>query len=77
MAGKKKPYQRFEELTKRAIAPAGAGAEAEGGEDSPPEAELSIWLSPKVRRALLERAAAENTTASKIVEEVLRRHLFL
>jgi len=75
MAGKKKPYQRFEELTKRAIAP--AGAEAEGGEDSPPEAELSIWLSPKVRRALLERAAAENTTASKIVEEVLRRHLSL
>ena len=75
MAEKKKPYQRFEELTKQAMAR--AGAEAEPGQDpsSAPEQELSIWLSPQVRRALLERAAAENTTASKIVEEALRRHL--
>jgi hypothetical protein len=73
MAEKKKPYQRFEELTKRAIAP--TGVEAEPGQDSAPEQELSIWLSPKARRALLERAAAENTTASKIVEDALRRYL--
>jgi hypothetical protein len=82
MAERKKPYRRFEELTKKAIAPAGAGAEGgqgstdpQHGGESPPETELSIWLSPAVRRALLERAATNNTTASKIVEEALRRHL--
>ncbi len=72
MAEKKKPYQRFEELTKRAIAPA---AEAELGQGSALEAELTVWLTPEVRRVLLERAATENTTASKIVEDALRRHL--
>jgi hypothetical protein len=78
MAERKKPYRRFEELTKKAIAPAGAGqgsTDPEHGGGSPPETELSIWLSPAVRRALLERAATNNTTASKIVEEALRRHL--
>jgi hypothetical protein len=81
MAEKKKPYRRFEELTKKAIAPAGAAGGGQGsvdpqlGGESPPETELSIWLSPAVRRALLERAATNNTTASKIVEEALRRHL--
>ena len=79
MAEKKKAYRRFEELTKKAIAPAGdegqGSMDPQHGGESPPETELSIWLSPAVRRALLERAATNNTTASKIVEEALRRHL--
>jgi hypothetical protein len=76
MAEKKKPYERFEELTKRATAPTGAEARRGLGADegSPPEQELAVWLSPEIRRALLERAATENTTASRIVEEALRRH---
>lgn len=89
MADKKKAYRRFEELTKRAMggpgADAGPGqAQPDGppdlgsaGEDAVAEQELTIWLSPEVRRALLERAATKNTTASRIVEEVLRRQFRL
>ena len=87
MADKKKAYRRFEELTKRAMAaggpeagpgqgsPDGPPADGSAVEDGPAELELTIWLSPEVRRALLERAATKNTTASRIVEEALRRQL--
>jgi hypothetical protein len=87
MGQKKKAYRRFEELTKRAMAPGSAEAEpdraatdpqpgAEGaGSGSAPAEELPVWLSPAVHRALLLRAAADNTTASAIVEESLRRYL--
>ena len=89
MVDKKKAYRRFEELTKRAMGAAGPetgpglGATdsqpADGSlvEDGPAELELTIWLSPEVRRALLDRAATKNTTASRIVEEALRRQLRL
>ena len=72
MAEKKKAYRRFEELTKQATAP----TPREGtGPLSAPEEPLSIWLSPKVRRALEDQAAADDTTPSEIVEEALRRYL--
>lgn len=86
MANKKKAYRRFEELTKRAMAP---GSEVEpdrdstnlqtGGEDpadgSPPPEEYVVMLSVEVRRALELRAAADKTTPSQVAEEALRRHL--
>ena len=87
MGQKKKAYRRFEELTKRAMTPGSAEAApdqaatdpqpgAEGaGPGSAPTEELSVWLSPAMRRALLLRAAADSTTASAIVEESLRRYL--
>ena len=72
MAEKKKAYQRFGDLTKQAMAP----TPQEGTGPVPaPEEPLSIRLSPKVRRALEEQAAADNTTPSEIVEEALRRYL--
>ena len=72
MAEKKKAYRRFEELTKQATAP----TPQEGtGPVSAPEEPLSIWLSPKVRRALEDQAATDNTSPSGIVEEALRRYL--
>ncbi len=85
MAEKKKAYRRFEELTKKATAPMAPEPERDpgsvnlqpgggAGPGSPAEA-LPIWLSPEVRRALLEQAAAENTTPSEIVQEALRRYL--
>ena len=72
MAEKKKAYRRVEELTKQATAPLADEAEQDRGLTA--EA-LAIRLSPEVRRALEEQAAAENTTPSEIVQEALRRYL--
>jgi hypothetical protein len=66
---RKRAYRRFQELTKQAMAPILPGRSGE-----PAEA-ISIRLSPEVRRALEERAAAEGTTPSEIVQDALRRHL--
>jgi hypothetical protein len=71
MAEKKKAYRRFQDLTRQATAP--MAAEAEMG--SPPAETLPIRLSPDVRRALEQQAAADNTTPSEIVQEALRRYL--
>lgn len=87
MRQKKKAYRRFEELTKRAMAPGSADAERArasadpgpgGGDDEPASAlteMLPISLSPEVCRALELRASADHTTPSEIVEAALRRHL--
>jgi hypothetical protein len=87
MAEKKKAYRRFEELTRQATAPKPAEAEGDRGlmnprdrsggtgMGSPPAEALPIWLSPEVRRALEQHAAAEGTTPSEIVQEALRRYL--
>lgn len=87
MRQKKKAYRRFEELTKRAMAPgsaeaergrAGADREPDGGDAGPGSAlteMLPISLSPEVCRALELRATADHTTPSEIVEAALRRHL--
>ncbi len=87
MAEKKKAYRRFEELTKKAIAPMASEAEQDPGSvnrqaggggtgmGSPAEA-FTIWLSPELRRALEQQAAADNTTPSEIVQAALRRFLF-
>jgi Ribbon-helix-helix protein, copG family len=87
MAEKKKAYRRFEELTRQATAPMAAEAERDRGSMNlrrrsgwtgmgPPPAEaFPIRLSPQVRRALEQHAAADNTTPSEIVEEALRRYL--
>ena len=82
MAEKKKAYRRFEELTRQATAPTAAEAEhdrdlmtGDTGMGSPPAEALPIRLSPEVRRALEQHAAAENTTPSEIVQEALRRYL--
>jgi hypothetical protein len=69
MADKKKAYQRFRELTHQATATTPAQAE------SPPPEALPIWLSPDVRRALEQHAAAEGTTVSEVVQAALRRYL--
>jgi hypothetical protein len=87
MGEKKKVYRRFEELTRKATAPAPAEAERDRdlmnlrdrsggtGMKSPPAEALPILLSPEVRRALEQHAAAEGTTPSEIVQEALRRYL--
>jgi hypothetical protein len=83
MAAKKKVYRRFEELTKRAMAPAAGDAEPAQGPMNPRSGDtdmgssetLPIHLNPQVRRALETRAAADNTTPSEIVQEALRRYL--
>ena len=87
MGQKKKAYRRFEELTKRAMAPGSADAERDraaedpepGAGDAGPASRLTemlpISLSPEVCHALELRATAENTTPSDIVEAALRRHL--
>jgi hypothetical protein len=85
MAQKKKAYRRFEELTKRAMAPGFAEAERDPAAEEPEEGgggpqllltePLSISLSPEVRRALELRAAADHTTESELVDEALRRFL--
>ena len=72
MAETTKAYQRFGDLTKQAMAPT---TQEGAGPVSAPEEPLSILLSPKVRRALEEQAAADHTTPSEIVEEALRRYL--
>jgi Ribbon-helix-helix protein, copG family len=81
MTEKKKAYRRFEELARRATAPMTAEAERDRGGSgvtdtrSPSAESVPILLSPEVRRALEQHAAAENTTPSEIVEEALRRYL--
>lgn len=42
---------------------------------SGPADSLPVRLDPELRRALDERASAENTTASDVVREALRRYL--
>jgi hypothetical protein len=42
---------------------------------SGPADSLPVRLDPELRRALDERAATDNTTASDIVREALRRYL--
>ena len=75
MAEKKKAYQRFEELTRQATA-ASIPAEADTiGEGSPAGEAIMVRLSPEVRRALEQQAAADSTTPSEIIEEALRRYL--
>lgn len=78
MAEKKKAYRRFEELTRQATAPMADEAEQDRGSmsiGSPPAEALAIRLSPEVRRALEEQAAADHSTPSEIVQEALRRYL--
>jgi hypothetical protein len=84
---RKKAYRRFEELTKKAMAPGTAEAEPDqastnlrpGGEGTGtgplPAGALAITLSPEVRRAVEQRAAADSTTPSEIVQAALRRYL--
>lgn len=72
MAEKKKAYRRFEELTRRAMEPTSVDAEPESMAPAEP---LPISLSPEVRRALEQHAAAKHTTPSEIVEQALRRYL--
>jgi hypothetical protein len=74
VAEKKKAYRRFEELTRRALAPDSAAAEPASASGAPAEP-LPISLSMEVRRALEQHAAAKETTPSEIVEEALRRYL--
>ncbi|HEV3364448.1 MAG TPA: ribbon-helix-helix protein, CopG family [Acidimicrobiia bacterium] len=74
MAEKKKAYRRFEELTKRAMAPTSVDAEPDFESIAPPEP-LRISLSREVRQALEQHAAAKERTPSEIVEEALRRYL--
>lgn len=42
---------------------------------SGPAESLPVRLDPELRQALDERASAENTTASDVVREALRRYL--
>src|SRR5713226_6709650 len=42
---------------------------------SAPADSFPVRLEPELRRALEERAAAEETTASEVVREALRRYL--
>jgi hypothetical protein len=42
---------------------------------SGPADALPVRLEPELRRAVDERAAAENTTSSEVVREALRRYL--
>ena len=87
MGQKKKAYRRFEELTKRAMAPGSADTERDraaedlepgaggAGTESPLTEMLPISMSPEVCRALELRATADNTTPSEIVDAALRRYL--
>jgi hypothetical protein len=77
MADKKKAYRRFEQLTRRAMAPAAAEGEpdpatAHAWMAAPP---LPIRLSPEVRHALERHVVASDATPSEIVEDALRRYL--
>jgi hypothetical protein len=40
---------------------------------SAPAESFPVWLEPELRRALGERAVADDTTASEVVREALRR----
>lgn len=42
---------------------------------SGPAETLPVRLDPELRKALDDRAAAEQTTASEVVRDALRRHL--
>jgi hypothetical protein len=89
MAEKKKSYGRSRsgvELTEEVIAR--MAAEAERGLDvtklrrrrgrpsmgSAPAEAFPVRLEPELRKAVDERAAADNTTASEVVREALRRY---
>jgi hypothetical protein len=74
MAEKKKPYQRFAELTGKATASIPVEADAAGTEPPPADA-ITIRLRPEVRRALVRQVNAGNTTPSEVIEEALRRYL--
>ena len=75
MAEKKKAYQRFQELANQVTA-ASVPAEADtSGEEYPAGEAMTIRLRPEVRRALEQRAVADSTTPTEIIEEALRRHL--
>lgn len=71
---KKKAYQRFEELARQATASIPAEADTIGKGSTTEEA-IMIRLSPEVRRALEQQAAADSTTPSEVIEEALRRWL--
>lgn len=89
MAEKRKSYGRSKsgvELTEEVIAR--LAAEAEQGLDitrlrrrgrprmgSAPAESLPVRLDPELRQAVDERAAADNSTASEVVREALRRYL--
>jgi Ribbon-helix-helix protein, copG family len=79
MADKKKAYRRFEQLTRRAMTPTAAENEPDPGTANPWMAAppLPIRLSPEVRQALEQHAAATDATPSEIVEDALRRYLEL
>ena len=72
MAAKKKAYERFGELTQRAVAPTPVEPEAPAVAPSATE-EITILLHPEVARALEENALERNITPSEVVEEALRR----
>ena len=77
MAEKKRAYRRFEEMIGKATAPMHPEAEGDRNSDlgSLAAEALSIRLSPDVRRALEQRAAADDTTPSEIVQAALCRYL--
>lgn len=81
MAEKKKAYQRFEELTRRATtrpAPeANQNPGLPGNPEGPPADVVTVRLSPEVRRALVHHVRTEEASPSEIVEEALRRYLDL
>lgn len=76
MAEKKKAYQRFGDLTRKATAPVAGEAEGGTGSIEPAQPEtLTVQLTPELHRALARRAATEDKAPLEIVEEALRRYL--
>lgn len=75
MAEKKKAYQRFQDLARQATATSIPVETDTSGEESDTGEAIRIRLSPEVRRALAQRAVADSTTPTAIIETVLRRYL--
>jgi hypothetical protein len=75
MAEKRKAYRRFEELARQATAGSNPAEADTIAEESPAGEAITIRLSPEVRRALQQQAAADSTTPKEIIEEALRRYL--
>ena len=76
MAEKKKAYQRFGDLTRKATAPGAVEATDDTTPVEPAQAQsLTVQLTPELQRALARRAAADDKTPTEIVEEALRRYL--